>query len=110
MRSTKKRKRLYYSTGEILKLTGLKRHQLETLESKGFISPLKVERGRKYYSGECINKLRKVKILLEDYSLEVVIANFEKLEAEVKLKHYKRTLMEVKTRIENILNGHLNQP
>jgi len=110
MRSIKKGKRLYYSTGEILKLTGLTRYQLETLENRGFISPLKVEKGRKYYSGDSIDKLRKAKILLEDYPLDVVIENFDKLKSEVKLKLYKRTLIEVKTRIENLLNGNFNQP
>jgi DNA-binding transcriptional MerR regulator len=98
------RRKLYYTKGEILEITGLKHHHLRFLESSGFLVPSKIHNGRRYYSYENLRKLIMVSALLGQYKLEDIVRNFEKLSLEAERNIYKSALLKVRERIASILN------
>ena len=107
MRKKKKTiRKLYYTTREIISITGLNPHQLKTLENKGFIIPAKIQNGRRYYSYENLQKLKLVSALLEHYKLNDIVSNFDKMVLEAKMNLYKKTLLEIKIRVERLLNDY----
>lgn len=108
MRKKKKKgiKKLYYTKGEIVSITGLSHHHIRLFEEKGFINPAKIQKGRKYYSYENLKKLKLASALLGNYGINDIISNFDKMILEAKMNLYKKTLLEIKGRIQRILNDY----
>lgn len=108
MRKKKKKvgEKLYYTKSEIMRITGLNHYHIRILEEKGFISPAKIQNGRRYYSHENLKKLKLVSALLENYKMDDIVSNFDKMVLEAKMNIYKKTLLEIKNRIKNILNDY----
>jgi|GEM_PF-1003112 hypothetical protein len=98
------RRKLYYTKGEVLEITGLKEHHIRFLEAKGFLVPPKIHNGRRYYSHENIRKLMMVSALLGQYTLEDIVKNFEKLNLEAERNIYRKTLLKLRERIVFLLN------
>lgn len=108
MRRKKKKevKKLYYTKGEVMRITGLKDHQIKVFEEKGFITPAKIQNGRRYYSHENLKKLKLASALLKNYGINDIVSNFDKMILEAKINLYKETLLEIKVRIERLINDY----
>ncbi len=98
------KKKLYYTKGEVLEITGLKDHHVRFLEARGFLVPSKIHNGRRYYSYENLKKLMKISALLGQYTLNEIVKNFDRLDLEAERNIYRKVLLEVRKRIVSILN------
>ncbi|MEO0139778.1 MAG: MerR family transcriptional regulator [candidate division WOR-3 bacterium] len=108
MRGKRKKdvKKLYYTKSEVMQITGLNYQQIKAFEDKKFITPAKIQNRRRYYSYESLKKLKLASALLENHSINDIVSNFDKMVLEAKMSLYKKTLSQIKNKIEMLLNGH----
>ncbi|NPB03498.1 MAG: MerR family transcriptional regulator [Thermotogae bacterium] len=97
--------RLYYSLAELVKLTGLSRSRIYSLERMGFIRPA-VYNGRRLYDHHTLRKLMDFKVLARDYPPQVIVSSYEKLKVEAQVKRCKGELIKLRNRIRRFLRKH----